>query len=222
MLNRYLVLSAALSFLFTACGQDRETLESGDVLVQWAVGPHGCIDAGTQTVLITSSSVAGSMPDAGWTVGCEERRSLLTNIPPGVYDFHISAVSPSGQEWFSGTTGEVQVRPAGLTTVQPVVLESEPADYAVVWNFGDKLCPQANVAQVKVMAFDDYGTLEMGLSADCNDGVVRMSIRPGLYDVVIHALASDDTLVTEKVLEVELGRGESRTDEVLLDVSPAR
>ena len=49
-----------------------------------------------------------------------------------------------------------------------------------------------------------------------------MSIRPGLYDVVIHALASDDTLVTEKVLEVELGRGESRTDEVLLDVSPAR
>jgi hypothetical protein len=221
MLNPYLVLATALSLSLLACGQDRETLESGDVLVQWAVGPYGCVEAGTQAVLITSSSVVGSMPEAGWTVGCEERRTLLTNIPPGVYEFSISAVSPSGQEWFSGTTGEVQVRPAGLTTVQPVVLESEPADYAVVWNFGDKLCPQANVAQVNVMAFDDFGTLEVGMSADCNDGVVRTSIRPGLYDVVIHALATDDTLVSEKVLQVELGRGESRTDEVLLDVMQA-
>lgn len=220
MMTRYLVLSAALSIAFLACGQDRETLESGDVLVQWAIGPYGCTDAGTENVLITASNVVGSMPANGWTVRCEERSTVLYGIPPGVYQFEIAATSPTGQEWFSGNTGDVQVRPAGLTTVQPVVLESLPADYAVVWNFGDRLCPQAGVANVNVMAFDDFGTLEVGMSAECNEGAVRMSIRPGLYDVVIHALSADDILVAEALLQVELGRGESRTDEVLLNVAP--
>jgi hypothetical protein len=164
---------------------------------------------------------AAGVSSSGWRFDCEDREGVIRDLAPGNYVFRIEAFAPGGMLWYDGTTGRVQVRPDGLTTGAPVVMEATPADYSVKWNFGGPLCSQAGVDRVTVMVFDLQGTVEVMTEAECNEGTVRMTLQPGQYDVVIQALSPEQVLKFERVISVMLDRGEVWTDEVVLSDEPA-
>lgn len=204
----------AVGMLSGACADDRSSLERGDVELQWALGPRGCEGAGISEVIVTTDVMAAGVSSTGWRFDCEARQGVIRDLAPGNYDFRIEAYADGGMLWYDGTTGRVQVRPGGLTVGAPVVMEATPASYSVKWTFGGPLCRHVDVDRVSVLVFDLRGTVETMAEAPCDEGLVRMTLPPGDYDVVVHALSEDDVLRFEQVVAVSLERGEVLTDEI--------
>ncbi len=210
-----LAAGAILLGLFSgACADDRNSLERGDVELQWALGPRGCEDAGISEIIVTTDAMAAGVSSTGWRFDCEARQGVIRDLAPGNYEFRVEAYADGGMLWYDGTTGRVQVRPGGLTVGAPVVLQATPASYSVKWTFGGPLCRHVDVERISVLVFDLRGTVESMTEALCDEGLVRMTLPPGEYDVVVHALSEDDVLRYERVIAVSLDRGEVLTDEI--------
>jgi hypothetical protein len=221
MQGKYAIWSGALALgmFSTACADDRSSLERGDVELQWALGPRGCEQAGVSEVFVTTDVMAAGVSTTGWRFDCEARQGVIRDLAPGNYTFQIEAFAEGGMLWYEGSTGRVQVRPGGLTVGAPVVMEATPASYSVKWTFGGPLCRHVDVDRVSVLVFDLRGTVETMAEAECDEGLVRMTLPPGEYDVVVQALSVEDVLRFEQVVSVSLDRGEVLTDEIELSDS---
>jgi hypothetical protein len=205
-----LVLSAA----FIGCSGESEPIETGEVKVQWHVGARGCADVGAATIEVRS---VGTGREVGpWTFDCNDRVGVLADLAPGTWRFELDATDSEGVGIFGGDTGEVVVRPEGITVVPTVVLEAAPAVLTVEWNFGGPLCAQVGVEEIEVLAFDPWGSVENRIEVPCNDGIASFEIRPGDYDVAIHGLNSTGAIVYAQLLDVSLTQGESAIESLAL------
>jgi len=210
----------ALSALtFTGCGNGDESLETGEVTLSWLVGPRGCEDTGATRVVVNALDKSGEPSRSlEWGFSCQARSGRLRDLEPGTYTFVLQAITPTDEVVYVGETGLVQVRPGGVTAVDPVAMQATPARLSVQWRFRDgRLCAQSGVTQVTVLAFDMFGTIEAQATALCDAGGVVTDIRPGTYDVVLHGINDDQLVTYDAIFEIELQRGERATQQVVLD-----
>lgn len=199
-----------------ACGREYEPIETGEVALTWYVGPHGCSEAQAERVVVSRIHERTGATLGEWDFACEARYGSIDGLAPGSYVFEVEAVTLDGRATFVGRSHGIEVRPGGVTTAPPVVLEATPARLTVEWNFGGPLCRQAGASWVSVMAFDPWGTIEEEKGAPCEAGVTSLSIRPGVYDVVIQAVSLDGIPTHEILIDVSLERGDDLVERVQL------
>jgi len=197
-----------------ACGGD-EPIETGEVALQWQVGPHGCAEAGAATMVVTE--VDAESGSTAWQFRCEDREATLSDLKPGTWSFVLEAQNAAGETVYRGETGIVQVRPGGMTLAPPVALQAAPAELFVQWNFGGPLCGQVGVSDVDVFAYDGYGTVEQGVRTGCEIGTAELEVRPGPYDVVVQGIDVDERVLYESVFEAELTRGTQHVETIVLE-----
>lgn len=211
-MRRYLMTVAIVASAGSACAREYETLETGTVALSWYVGPHGCADAEADRI---EASLVGA-PDRSWEFACDARAGVVSGLSAGRYAFDLRAVTTNGRATFVGQTAEVDVRPGGVSEPPPVVMEATPASLTVEWNFGGPLCRQAGATTVEVMAFDPWGTIESQAVTMCELGAATVSVRPGVYDVVVHAVSNQGYPTHESMFTLELDRGDERYERVVL------
>jgi hypothetical protein len=200
-----------------ACGREYEPIETGEVALTWYVGPHGCAEAQAERVVVSRVDGRTGATLGQWDFACEARYGAIDGLAPGSYLFELEALTVDGRATFIGSAHSVEVRPGGTTSPPPVVMEATPARLTVEWNFGGPLCRQAGASWVSVMAFDPWGTIEEEKGASCEAGVTSLTIRPGVYDVVIQALSPDGLPTHEILIDVALERGDDLVERVELE-----
>jgi hypothetical protein len=219
-MNKHVVLASYLAFGLSAaagCGREYEQLETGEVALRWVVGPRGCEEASADAVEVEQVDEGGVAVGPRWRFACEARFGIIDGLEPAAYRFVLRAVTPEGRATFMGDTGAVAVRPGGVTEPPPVVMEATPGRLTVEWNFGGPLCAQAGAATVEVLAFDPWGTIEASRVQSCETGAASLVMRPGPYDVVVHALSVEGMPTHEYIFPVELDRGDDLFERVRLE-----
>lgn len=214
--SHVLAAGAILGTVLAGCSREYEPIETGGVALSWYVGPHGCSEAGAERVLVSRVDEDSGARLGEWAFACEARYGSIAGLEPGGYVFELNAVTLDGRSTFVGRTPRLEVRPGGTTQPPPIVMEATPARLTVEWNFGGPLCRQAGATWVSVMAFDPWGTIEEEMGASCESGVTSLTIRPGEYDVVVHALSAQGQPTHEVLFPLGLERGDDVVERVVL------
>lgn len=163
----------------TGCSSGSDGLSPASVDVSWQIGGASCGAVGVSTVRISLINETGIYTTE--TVACQLGKSILSQVPPGLYDVQIDGFragtnSPSHR----GSLLGVDVRPGSVTVLPRVELSEVPGGLDVTWKFEDgDLCAFAGVDTVVINIWDGHNNriYEEGFPCDPQLALVEAETR---------------------------------------------
>ena len=195
------------------CGEPVEPLGDGSLALSWQVSPHGCKEAGVDTVEVRLENAHRSYAES---FGCTDGEALVGNISPANYDLTLVGLDSAERETFVSERRLVTIGAEKLNETSTVRLTAKPATVEVAWRFDTgRVCGANGVSQVEVAVYDQAFYELARERFDCNAGAGMIDgLAAGGF--IVEAVADADEATYRGVSEITLKRGDHATVDVEL------
>lgn len=210
-----LSLLAAGTVGLTACGEPVEPLGDGSLALSWQVSPHGCQEAGVDTISVRLENAHRSFAE---NYACTEGEVIVEGIASANYELTLVGLDAADRETFISEPRVVTIGAEKLNETSMVRLTAKPATAEVAWRFENgRVCGANGVSRIEVAVYDHafYEIKRQRFSCDAGVGLVEGIIAG---DYIVEAVAEGDDATWRGVSETTLKRG----DHALVDVELGR
>jgi hypothetical protein len=208
-----IAFASALVVGLTACGDPVEPLGDGALSLSWQVSPHGCDDAGVDTVEVR---IENAHRDRAESFSCIEGEAVIENIAPANYELTLVGLDSDENETFISEARTVTISAEEVTETTLVRLTAKRSSIEVAWRFDNgRVCGANGVSTVSVSLFDEnsYEIARKQFSCDKGLGVFG-DLAAG--DFTVEADAQGDQMSFLGSADVQVGRGDDATVDVEL------
>lgn len=210
-----LALLAAGAVGLSACGEPVDPLGDGSLALSWQVSPHGCKEAGVDTVSIRLENAHRSFEES---YACTDGEVIVEGIASANYEMTLVGLDARESETFISQPRVVTIGAEKLNEASTVRLTAKPAVAEVAWRFENgRVCGANGVSRVEIAVYDQafYEIKRQRFSCDAGVGLVE-DIIAGSY--IVEAVAEGDDATWRGVSETTLKRG----DHAMVDVELGR